>query len=366
MPAITSTQGASYEAADAGQNSANLQTAIDGVSAAGGGAVFVWEDLWLEGRIYLRSYVLLDFQEHVITLVRDETPGARGFMVLSGCRFTQVRNVTVIPPIAQVVPIILLETTEDPDGHETAYNLIENVRIQNLLDINDQGSYPAHFHDGIVLWAGPGGVIRANRFEQVVVSGVKAAIKLHRPAATSTSGVGGTISDNLFSNIFADGFMGMVLFVFPTDVASAEDVHIDRNLFTHVRGRADTYSLYGFSHIAGIGNHFDHCSIEDWDKARDALRSPYDWDVSEMARSTYICAHDMANVRDRTVGFDDLDGITRVDTIYDPVLPAAPITADRPHLDRPSRPKFEWKSGPSVCDPGLLLFTLQSIREDPS
>jgi hypothetical protein len=250
----------------------NVQAAIDDLSSKGG-TVWVGGNITLSSAIKPKSYVMVDFQNSVVTLASDVP-----FVNVTACRFGAVKNVKVQVSTGHTSPVILLYV---PPGGQWAdrvrYMTFENIQITNP-------SPSQHEYTGIRMDIRTSNMA-INTFRNIQMENCKNAIHLKSPGPT------GWGNGNYFDNIWADGFETLVWF----DGCGIGNQDFNHNVFESVNGRASSWTKDGFKNINGQSNHFDQCGVSNWE----AASSPnYDWSVASSASTAYVCAHYVHNLLD--------------------------------------------------------------------
>ena len=298
---------------------ASLNELIDRVYLAGGGTIWVCDPLTMDTQIILRSGIILDFLNHVVTLSQDTTA-----FYLSDCIGAQVKNVNVKPydtgvhselsdrcTNSQRQPIIKLLALYGP---------VERCSFSRVFVTGSQslGTVPAHCFDVIHLVAVQYPITN-NSFDQVGILG--SCNGVHLETAPRSEFDNAHIVSNLFSFVSPYRVRSMVTFSAPDWLDAAP--YFSANTFRVIKGQSITSHTHAAVHdVMGYDNHFDHVWIWDfWYADNCAFGSELaDWKISHQAHGTYISA-------------DYIDGLSNGDV--EARVMASPPPVCRPFIETP-------------------------------
>ena len=290
---------------------------------ATGGTVWIWGDITLARRVDLISGVCLDFMGHTVTLAPQVYSRRASFAYIGRtASHCTIRRANVVSETLEETPIILVES------RGTSYPPLSGILLEDLHIISKiEPTYAGEYTPtGIMLNANNGGGVEGNTFQRLRFRNMKRGLWFNKSNTSRNR-----IADNFFYDIHFDGFERMVTFTELSDGSG-----YSRNIFNHVRGRASSFTQVGFENIVGEGNHFDHCSIDNWQETPllpdDTI--PPDWILDSQARQTYICAHTINAVEDRGSSYTVFDPPLPEDNNQQPRLPFFP---DKPHITAPGR-----------------------------
>lgn len=318
---ITTSAGDGYQLA----THASLQKAINSLSESGG-TVWVWTNITLRRPIEMAGGVTVDFLNHRVTIPDKYRPERTSFVHFgTSASFACVKNAEVVMSSTAGSPLILLQA----EGEDSAW--LQGVLVENIRFINTSASadtsegFDHHTQDAIVVRAGAGGVIDGNTLQGLRFQGIRCGVRLDK-----ASGPENIIRNNFFHDLFFDGCESLIRF---SSVGDATGYAC--NLFSHVRGRAYTYTLAGVENIAGEANHFEHVSIDRWELSFDP-NAP-DWSISDQALHTYICAHKIIHLRDLGSQETIVDPPNALMTSLDISHPPHIILTDQQHFSARQR-----------------------------
>lgn len=257
-------------------NETNLQAAIDDLDDEPGGTVWVGGNLTLSSPLEPKSYIMLDFQNNVVTMENDVP-----FINVTACRFGAVKNVKVIVTEGHTSSVILLY---NPPGatwpDRVRYMTFENIHITN--------PGIAHDYTGIKVDIRTSNMA-INTFRNIQMENCENGLHLKSPGPT------GWGNGFYFENIWVDGFETLVWF----DGCGIANKDFNHNVFQSVKGKASAWTKDGFKDINGQSNHFDQCGVSNWE----AASSPnHDWSIASSAGTAYICPTYMHSVLDNGGG----------------------------------------------------------------